>query len=142
MAGNLQGNVQEMSGKVPETIREFSGKNPGNVRELSLVYLLLPTFRETLQGGFLEVFNLISGQCSVYFPGKNSGENPRKSLFSLLNSFKRPLKGPNKPVRTSARSPVALYDSPSPIEFVRPGPGRKPASSICGSSPALGRLTG
>ena len=53
----------------------------------SLVYLLFPTFRETLQGGFLEVFNLFSGQCSVYFPGKNSGENPRKSLFSLLNSF-------------------------------------------------------
>ena len=34
----------------------------------SLVYLLFPTFRETLQGGFLEVFNLFSGQFSVYVP--------------------------------------------------------------------------
>ena len=53
----------------------------------SLVYLLFPTFRETLQGGFLEVFTLFSGQCSVYFPGNISGENPRQTLFSLLISF-------------------------------------------------------
>ena len=65
---------------------------------LSLVYLLFPPLRETLQGEFLEVFNLFSGQFSDYFPGKDSGENPRKSIFSLLNSFQRPLKGPNKPV--------------------------------------------
>ena len=64
----------------------------------SLVYLLFPTFRETLQGGFLEVFNVLFRQFSVYFPDKFSGENRRKSLFSLLKSFSKPFKRPNKPV--------------------------------------------
>ena len=55
--------------------------------EFSLVYLLFPTCRETLQGVFLELFNLFSWQFSVYFPNKKSREKPRKSLFSLLKSF-------------------------------------------------------
>ena len=51
------------------------------VRNLdSLVYLLLPGTRETLQGGFLEGFEVISGQFSVNFPVEISGKNPRKSL--------------------------------------------------------------
>ena len=89
----------------------------------SLVYLLLPTYRETLQGGFLEVFNLISGQFSVYFPGKISEENPRKSLFYLLISFTRPLKGPNKPVRVATWS-VFHAESESGVkqaQIQRPG---------------------
>ena len=53
------------------------------VAEVSLVYLLFPSFRETLQGGFLEVFNLFPREFSVYFPGIVSGENLRTSPQTL-----------------------------------------------------------
>ena len=51
-----------------EMIRTRHDKTTGHFA--SLVYLLFPTVRETLQGGFLEVFNLFSGQFSIYFLDK------------------------------------------------------------------------
>ena len=65
----------------------MSNKPVSKTARNSLVYLLFPTFREMLQGGFLEVFSLFSRQFSVYVPDKNSGENHWKSLLSLSNSF-------------------------------------------------------
>ena len=51
----------------------------------SLVYLLFPGTRETLRrGGFLESFEVISGQFSVNFPIEISGTNPRKSLLKTI----------------------------------------------------------
>ena len=59
---------------------------------VSLVYLLFPGTRETLQGGFLEGFEVISRQFSVNFPVDISGKN-------IENPFKALLKSPLKPFK-------------------------------------------
>ena len=51
-------------------------------KTFSLVYLLFPTFRETLQAGFLDVFNQFSGQFSVYFQGTGGLMNHCKDAKS------------------------------------------------------------
>ena len=42
-----------------------------------LVYLLLPSTREKLQGGFLDLFNLLFWQFSVYFRAKIQKKIPK-----------------------------------------------------------------
>ena len=46
-------------------------------------YLQFPVFLEELEGGVLEVFNLFSGQFSVYVPNMFSGENHKQSMKSV-----------------------------------------------------------
>ena len=63
-------------------------------------YLLFPVFREELQGGFLDVLNLLSSQFSVNFPGKISRKTPGNPLY--ITPLARPIKPffwPYKPVR-------------------------------------------
>ena len=50
------------------------------------VYLLFPGTREKLQGGFLEVFEVIPSQFSLKFPVEIWGKNNRISLYSELVS--------------------------------------------------------
>ena len=54
---------------------------------ISLVYLLLPVFREELQGAFLKVFKPFFRQFSVYLSVDFSKENRRKSFYLLLKAF-------------------------------------------------------
>ena len=48
---------------------------------------LFPGPREKLQGGFLEGFDLFSGQFSVNFPAEISRKNHRKSLKNPFEAF-------------------------------------------------------
>ena len=57
---------------------------PLDAAVVSLVYLLLPVFREELQGAFLNVFDLLFGQFSVYLSVNCSKAHRRKSIKSIL----------------------------------------------------------
>ena len=79
--------------------RKLSEKRAKHIQNSSLVYLLLPLFREELQEAFLELFTLFFGQFSVYLSVDFSTKISKQYHYFLLKSLYRPFKGPNKPPR-------------------------------------------